>query len=310
MSQMLAFVFPGQGSQSIGMLADVADRHAIVEQTFAEASEALGLDLWQLVQQGPEADLNRTDLTQPALLTAGVALWRVWCDQGGAQPDYMSGHSLGEYTALVASGALEFDCAVKLVNKRGQFMQSAVPAGEGAMAAILGLADEEITSICEQAAQGDVVSAVNFNSPGQVVIAGQSQAVDRAIEACKAAGAKRALPLAVSVPSHCELMRPAAEQLAAELSQITINQPTIPVLQNVSASIAGNPQEIGQALIEQLYRPVLWVDCVNKMVEQGVERMIECGPGKVLSGLNKRIHRSLSVASLGDLAGLDKSLSE
>lgn len=310
MSQMLAFVFPGQGSQSIGMLSDVAERHAVVKQTFIEASDALGIDLWRLVQEGPEADLNRTDLTQPALLTASVALWRVWCDLGGAQPDYMSGHSLGEYSALVASGSIEFAYAVRLVNKRGQFMQSAVPAGEGAMAAILGLADEDIVSICEQSAQGEVVSAVNFNSPGQVVIAGQASAVDRAIDACKEAGAKRALPLAVSVPSHCELMRPAAEKLSAELAQITIKQPSIPVIQNVSAAVAGNPEDISQALVEQLYRPVLWVDCVNNMMEQGVERMIECGPGKVLSGLNKRISRALQVASIGDLAGLDKSLSE
>ncbi|EGG98508.1 Malonyl CoA-acyl carrier protein transacylase [gamma proteobacterium IMCC2047] len=301
MSESLAFVFPGQGSQAVGMLADVAEKFPQVKATFDEASAVLGTDLWQLTQEGPAEELNRTDMTQPALLTASVALWRVWNEQGGAKPAYMSGHSLGEYSALVCAGAIAFEDAVKLVNKRGLFMQSAVPAGEGAMAAIIGLDDAAIESACEQAAQGEVVSAVNYNSPGQVVIAGQTDAVNRASELCKEAGAKRALPLPVSVPSHCALMKPAAEQLAAELEAITVNTPDIPVLQNVTAEVTMDATAIKDNLVQQLYRPVLWVDCVNNMAGKGVERMLECGPGKVLSGLNKRISRGLAVATVADV---------
>ena len=300
MSQSLAFVFPGQGSQAVGMLASVAEQFPQIKATFDEASEVLGTDLWQLVQEGPAEVLNRTDMTQPVLLTASVALWRVWNEQGGATPAYMSGHSLGEYSALVCAGALAFKDAVKLVNKRGLFMQAAVPAGEGAMAAIIGLDDAAIEAACAQAAQGGVVSAVNYNSPGQVVIAGQTGAVNRAIDLCKEAGAKRALPLPVSVPSHCALMKPAAEQLAVELETITINMPAIPVVQNVTAAIAADAAEIKANLVQQLYRPVLWGDCVNFMAGNGVERLLECGPGKVLSGLNKRIIRGLDVASIAD----------
>lgn len=300
MSQSLAFVFPGQGSQAVGMLSDVAEKFPQIKATFDEASAVLGTDLWQLVQEGPAEVLNRTDMTQPTLLAASVALWRVWNEQGGATPAYLSGHSLGEYSALVCAGALAFEDAVRLVNKRGLFMQSAVPAGEGAMAAIIGLDDEAIEAACEQAGQGEVVSAVNYNSPGQVVIAGQTEAVNRAIELCKEAGAKRAMPLPVSVPSHCELMKPAAEQLAAELDTITINTPSIPVVQNVTAGIAADADAIKDNLVQQLYRPVLWVDCVNFMSSNGVERMLECGPGKVLSGLNKRISRGLDVATVAD----------
>jgi len=300
MSQSLAFVFPGQGSQAVGMLANVAEQFPQIKATFDEASAVLGVDLWQLVQEGPAEVLNRTDMTQPALLTASVALWRVWAEQGGATPAFMSGHSLGEYSALVCAGALDFKDAVKLVNKRGLFMQAAVPAGEGAMAAIIGLDDTAIEAACEQAAQGDVVSAVNYNSPGQVVIAGQTEAVNRAMALCKEAGAKRALPLPVSVPSHCALMKPAAEQLAAELESITISAPVIPVLQNVTAEVTADPDAIKANLVQQLYRPVLWVDCVNSMAGQGVECMLECGPGKVLSGLNKRISRGLEVATVAD----------
>jgi len=300
MSQSLAFVFPGQGSQAVGMLANVAEQFPQIKATFDEASAVLGTDLWQLVQEGPAEVLNRTDMTQPALLAASVALWRVWSEQGGATPAFMSGHSLGEYSALVCAGALGFKDAVKLVNKRGLFMQAAVPAGEGAMAAIIGLDDTAIESACEQAAQGDVVSAVNYNSPGQVVIAGQTEAVNRAMVLCKEAGAKRALPLPVSVPSHCALMKPAAEQLAAELESIIISTPVIPVLQNVTAKVTTDPEAIKANLVQQLYRPVLWVDCVNSMASQGVGRMLECGPGKVLSGLNKRISRSLEVATVAD----------
>jgi len=301
MSQSLAFVFPGQGSQAVGMLANVAEQFPQIKATFDEASEVLGTDLWQLVQEGPAEVLNRTDMTQPALLTASVALWRVWSAQCGATPPaFMSGHSLGEYSALVCAGALDFKDAVKLVNKRGLFMQAAVPAGEGAMAAIIGLDDAAIEAACAQAEQGEVVSAVNYNSPGQVVIAGQTAAVNRAIDLCKEAGAKRALPLPVSVPSHCALMKPAAEQLAAELETITINAPAIPVVQNVTAEVTVDPEIIKANLVQQLYRPVLWVDCVNYMTGNGIERVLECGPGKVLSGLNKRISRGLDVANVVD----------
>lgn len=300
MSQSLAFVFPGQGSQAVGMLANVAGQFPLIKATFDEASEVLGTDLWQLVQEGPAEVLNRTDMTQPALLTASVALWRVWSEQGGTAPAFMSGHSLGEYSALVCAGALDFKDAVKLVNKRGLFMQAAVPAGEGAMAAIIGLDDAAIEAACAQAEQGEVVSAVNYNSPGQVVIAGQAAAVNRAIDLCKEAGAKRALPLPVSVPSHCALMKPAADQLAAELETITVSAPTIPVVQNVTADVTTDPEIIKANLVQQLYRPVLWVDCVNYMTGKGIERMLECGPGKVLSGLNKRISRGLDVATVAD----------
>jgi [acyl-carrier-protein] S-malonyltransferase len=300
MSQSLAFVFPGQGSQAVGMLANVAEQFPLIKATFSEASEVLGTDLWQLVQDGPVELLNRTDMTQPALLAASVALWRVWLEQGGETPAFMAGHSLGEYSALVCAGALDFKDAIKLVNKRGLFMQAAVPAGEGAMAAIIGLDDAAIEAACEQAAQGDVVSAVNYNSPGQVVIAGQTEAVNRAMALCKKAGAKRTLPLPVSVPSHCALMKPAAEQLVVELKDITINAPVIPVLQNVTAEVTTDPEAIKANLVQQLYRPVLWVDCVTYMTDNGIERMLECGPGKVLSGLNKRISRGLEVATVAD----------
>ena len=308
MNQKLAFVFPGQGSQFPGMLADLATQYSIIQTTFAEASEIMQRDLWQLAQEGSDADLNRTDLTQPLLLTASIALWRLWGEQGGQQPEFVSGHSLGEYSALVAAGAIEFGDAVGLVNKRGLFMQAAVPEGKGLMAAILGLEDETLVSVCAQASQGQVVSAVNFNAPGQEVIAGQAEAVERAIELCQAAGARRALPLSVSVPSHCALMRPAAEQLAQALSHITIKQPLIPVVQNVSAAALTESELIKQALVEQLYRPVLWVDCVNTLTANGVERVIECGPGKVLTGLNKRINRQLELAAIGDLANFNAAL--
>jgi len=310
MSEKLAFVFPGQGSQSVGMLADVAEQFETVKKTFDEASEALGQDLWDLSQNGPDTALNSTDITQPALLTAGVALWRVWNEQGGAQPELMSGHSLGEYSALVCAGALGFADAVRLVNKRGLYMQEAVPAGVGAMAAILGLDDEVIAGVCEQAAQSAVVAPVNFNSPGQVVIAGNAEAVERAIALCQEAGAKRAIPLAVSVPSHCSLMEPAAERLQADLAEIDIQLPAIPVVQNVNGKVAASADEIRDNLVKQLYRPVLWTDCVKQLVGQDVGRVLECGPGKVLSGLNKRIERSLKAKSLGSAADLAAALSE
>ena len=309
MSQSLAFVFPGQGSQHLGMLAELAAEHAIIQDTFAEASEVLGYDLWALTQDGPEADLNQTDRTQPALLTAGVALWRLWLQQGGTKPALVAGHSLGEYTALVCAGAIEFKDAVNLVKLRGEFMQQAVPAGTGAMAAILGLADDAIQAACEAAAQDEVVSPVNFNCPGQVVIAGNKDAVERAIAGCKEAGAKRAVPLPVSVPSHCVLMKPAAEQMAEQLKSISVQMPEIPVIQNFTAKAAESTDELIENLLAQLYSPVLWTSSVENMVAQGIESTVECGPGKVLSGLNKKVHRPLAVAAINEPAGLEKALS-
>ena len=308
MSQSVAFVFPGQGSQQVGMLAELAAENPIIHNTFAEASVVLGYDLWKLVQSGPEAELNQTDRTQPALLVAGVALWRLWLEKGGAKPVIMAGHSLGEYTALVCSGAIEFSDAVTLVRLRGEYMQQAVPAGTGGMAAILGLADDAIMASCQAAQQGQVVSPVNYNCPGQVVIAGEKEAVERAIAACKAAGAKRAIPLPVSVPSHCSLMKPAAEKLADALANITILMPDIPVIQNVSASQPENVAQLTSNLLAQLYSPVLWTNSVQAMVAQGVEATIECGPGKALSGLNKKIHKPLILNAINDSAGLKAAL--
>lgn len=302
-----AFVFPGQGSQSIGMLADLAASFPVVEQTFAEASEALGYDLWQLVQNGPEADLNQTDKTQPAMLAAGIAVWRVWQSQNSFQPAFLAGHSLGEYSALVAAGAIEFKDAIKLVAKRGELMQQAVPAGEGAMAAILGLEDAQVIDICQQASANGVVEAVNFNSPGQVVIAGATAAVNQAIELATAAGAKRALLLPVSVPSHCALMQPAAEQLAAELAKTDIQTPQIPVIHNTSVTSSSDANEIRELLAKQLFNPVRWVETVNFLATQGVDTLVECGPGKVLAGLAKRIDKNLNAQPLFDVASLEKT---
>ncbi|MCS3466982.1 [acyl-carrier-protein] S-malonyltransferase [Pseudomonas sp. JUb42] len=288
MSASLAFVFPGQGSQSLGMLAELGAQYPSIIDTFKEASDALGYDLWALTQQGPEEQLNQTDKTQPAILTASIALWRLWLAEGGARPAYVAGHSLGEYSALVAAGSLTLADAVKLVERRGQLMQEAVPAGQGGMAAILGLDDAVVIAACAEAAQGDVVSAVNFNSPGQVVIAGQAAAVERAMELCKAKGAKRALPLPVSVPSHCELMRPAAERFAEAVNAIDWQAPQIPLVQNVSAAIAGDLDTLKSDLLQQLYKPVRWVESVQCLAVNGATQLVECGPGKVLAGLNKR----------------------
>jgi [acyl-carrier-protein] S-malonyltransferase len=290
------------------MLAELAESHPVITDTFAEASAVLGYDLWALVQSGPSEELDRTDKTQPALLTAGVALWRLWQEQGGEMPSVLAGHSLGEYTALVCGGAISFADGVKLVKLRGEFMQTAVPAGAGAMAAILGLDDAAIAQACIDAEQGDVVSPVNYNCPGQVVIAGHKEAVARAIENCKAAGAKRAIPLPVSVPSHCDLMRPAAEKMALELSNIDVRMPDIQVVQNTTAQAPASVDELKNNLLTQLYSPVLWTKSVQNMVAQGIENALECGPGKVLSGLNKKIHRPLIVAAINDAAGLEKAL--
>ncbi|WP_119396366.1 ACP S-malonyltransferase [Salinibius halmophilus] len=303
-----AFVFPGQGSQTVGMLADVAEKYSVVTDTFAEASEALGYDLWALVQDGPAEELGKTEKTQPALLTASVALFRVLQQEGVAAPVAMAGHSLGEYSALVCAGAIEFKDAVKLVELRGQLMQQAVPAGVGAMAAILGLTDEQVEEVCGALDDAAVVQAVNYNSPGQVVIAGHKEAVDAACERAKEAGAKRALPLPVSVPSHCVLMKPAAEKLAQALKEVNITAPSIPVLHNVDGDVAESADLIREKLIAQLYQPVLWAPSVNKLAEQGVETLVEVGPGKVLAGLAKRINRALGAQATGDAASLAKYL--
>ncbi|WP_455211177.1 ACP S-malonyltransferase [Kaarinaea lacus] len=294
----LAFVFPGQGSQSVGMLADLAKEHTVVKQTFDAASNALGYDLWSIVQEGPEDKLNQTDVTQPAMLSAGVAVWRVWQEKNGVQPLVMAGHSLGEYAALVCAGSLVFEDAVTLVADRGRFMQEAVPVGEGAMAAILGLDDDAVKQACEQAVENDVVQAVNFNSPGQVVIAGNTRAVERAVENAKQAGAKRAVILPVSVPSHCQLMEPAAHYLAERLQKIELKVPEIDVINNVDVKAEADPDAIKDALVRQLCNPVQWVKTIQKMSTDGVNTWVECGPGKVLAGLNKRIDKKLTTFAI------------
>ena len=298
MSASFAFVFPGQGSQSLAMLAEHGAQQKLILDTFAEASDVLGYDLWSLTQQGPEEQLNQTDKTQPAILAASIALWRLWLAQDGARPSFVAGHSLGEYSALVAAGSLEFSAAVKLVEHRGQLMQQAVPAGQGGMAAILGLEDADVLAACAEAAQGEVVSAVNFNAPGQVVIAGSAAAVARAVDACKARGAKRAMPLPVSVPSHCALMRPAAERFAGAVSAIAWQAPQIPLVQNVSAAVVADLDALKRDLLAQLYSPVRWVESMVCLSEQGVTDLVECGPGKVLSGLNKRCVKGINTHNL------------
>ncbi|MFC1235059.1 ACP S-malonyltransferase [Vibrio sp. F74] len=300
-----AIIFPGQGSQTVGMLAELGEQFDVVKATFAQASEALGYDLWALVQNGPVEDLNQTSRTQPALLAASVAIWRVWQEQGLEQPVNLAGHSLGEYSALVCAGVLDFQQAIKLVELRGQFMQEAVPAGVGAMYAIIGLDDESIAKACEEAAQDEIVSPVNFNSPGQVVIAGNKAAVERAGVLCKAAGAKRALPLPVSVPSHCALMQPAADRLEIALQDIEFNTPIIPVINNVDVIAETDPEKIKNALVRQLHSPVRWTEGVQQMNDDGVEKLYELGPGKVLTGLTKRIVKTLTAAAVNDCASLE-----
>ncbi|MGY6274725.1 ACP S-malonyltransferase [Methylomonas sp. MgM2] len=285
----LSFVFPGQGSQSVGMMSKLAAEHAVVKQTFEQASEALNFDLWNLVESGPEADLNQTQNTQPAMLAAGVAVWRIWNEQSPVLPGWMAGHSLGEYTALVCSGAISFEDAVKLVAERGRLMQEAVPAGTGAMAAIIGLEDHQVVNACAEVAKDEVVAAANFNAPGQVVIAGNTPAVERAMEALKALGAKRALKLPVSVPSHCLLMQAASDKLDEVLQGIEVNIPNATLIHNADVKSHGSPEVIRFVLKEQLFKPVRWVETVKFMHEQGVSTLVECGPGKVLMGLNKRI---------------------
>lgn len=302
------FVFPGQGSQSVGMLNDLSARYPIVKQTFDEAADVLGYDLWKLTQEGPESELNRTERTQPAMLVAGVAVWRVWRGNGGPKPVCMLGHSLGEYTALVCADSMTFGDAVSLVSARGRFMQDAVPLGAGAVAAILGLDDQRVRDVCEAAAQNEVVSAVNFNAPGQVVVAGHRGAVDRAVEGAKTAGAKRALLLPVSVPVHCALMELAAENLQAKLADTQISMPSIRILHNVDVAFHEDPEALREVLVKQLYSPVRWADSIRRIAEDGIGIVAECGPGKVLTGLTRRIDKGLSALSIFDGDSLDDAL--
>lgn len=308
MTQSLALVFPGQGSQHLGMLQELAERYSVVRTTFEEAADALGYDLWHVVQEGPVEALNATTCTQPALLTSSIAIWRVWQELEGPRPLAMAGHSLGEYSAMVCAGALSFAEGVRLVKLRGEAMQDAVPEGQGAMAAILGLDDAMVEQACRDAAGDEVVSAVNYNAPGQVVIAGEKAAVDRAIALCQEAGAKRALPLPVSVPSHCALMRPAAERLAEAMDAIDIKMPRYTVIQNVDARAHADVASLRARLIEQLYRPVRWTECIEAMVDEGAQVFIECGPGKVLTGLNKRIAKGAKGLAVNDPDSLAAAL--
>ncbi len=304
----LAFVFPGQGSQSVGMLNALNAAYPSVVATYAEASEVLGIDLWKMVSQGPEAQLNQTQHTQPAMLAAGVSVWRVWQEQSGPQPVVLAGHSLGEYTALTCAGAITFADAVQLVADRGRYMQEAVPAGQGGMAAILGLEDQAVRDVCAQAAEGEVLEAVNYNSPGQVVVAGTTSAVERVVVQAVAAGAKRALLLPVSVPSHCALMHPAALRMSERLAQIDFQPPRIPVIHNAHVQRETNPEAIRAALVRQIEAPVRWVETIQKIAADGVHKLVECGPGKVLTGLNKRIDKSTQTLPVFDPDSLTQAL--
>jgi [acyl-carrier-protein] S-malonyltransferase len=304
----IAFVFPGQGSQSLGMLGDLAAQYPLVQETFTEASSVLGYDLWSLTQQGPLEKLNETAFTQPALLSAGVACWRVWSSLKKPLPTVLAGHSLGEYTALVCAGSLDFKEAILLVKNRGELMQAAVPVGEGAMAAIIGLELEAVEALCKEAAEGAVLAPANMNSPGQIVIAGEKKAIERAHKLAKEKGAKMAILLPVSVPSHCDLMRPAAERLALSLKSIPFQTPTIPIYHNVDVQTHGDAISIQQALISQLYSPVRWIETIETFAKQGVTHIIECGPGIVLGSLNKRIDKNMENFSMTDLSSLEKIL--
>ncbi len=304
MAHSFCIVFPGQGSQSVGMLSELAQRYPGVRATFAEASTVLGFDLWELVEQGPKERLDETVNTQPAMLAAGVAVYRVWEERGGPSPLLMAGHSLGEYSALVCAGALDFQDTVSLVAERARLMQEAVPEGRGAMAAILGLDENRVREVCAEYARGAVVEAVNFNAPGQIVVAGEAEAVSRVVAGAKVAGAKRAVPLPVSVPSHCQLMRPAAERLALRLGSIGLRPPAFPVLHNVSVAEARDPDDIRRLLARQLYSPVRWVETVQAMAAAGTSYVLEFGPGKVLTGLTKRIDSRVSGLAVFDEAGL------
>ena len=310
MSSNLAFVFPGQGSQSLGMLAELASEYAVVRTTFDEASAGAGADLWALSQSGPEELLNRTDNTQPALLAAGVAVWRVWSELEGPMPANLAGHSLGEYTALVCAGVLSLADAASIVAERGRLMQAAVPQGVGAMAAILGGDDAQIAEVCAEVAQGQVVAPANFNAPGQLVIAGNTEAVDRALARLAELGVRKAVKLAVSVPSHCALMRGAADHLAERFEKITWSAPEIPVIQNVEGKSYDSVEQIRTALAQQLYMPVQWTTCVHELAARGATRAAECGPGKVLTGLFKRIERAIDGRAIGGPADLKQALTD
>ncbi len=299
MTKQIAFVFPGQGSQTVGMLAELATtRPMIVLETFGQASKVLGYDLWQLTQNGPESALNQTERTQPALLTASVAIWRIWQSLNAPMPILLAGHSLGEYSALVCAEALDFEAAIQLVANRGRYMQEAVPEGQGAMAAIIGLDNDVIQTLCTQAAQGEIIAPANYNAIGQTVIAGQTAAVQRAIELAKSAGAKIAKLIPVSVPSHSELMRPAAERMQLDLAKVEFKKPRIPVIQNVDVKAHDTVEQIRRALVQQLYSPVRWVETIQQFNRDGVNLIIECGPGKILAGLIKRIEPDLTTYSL------------
>lgn len=308
MSQMLAFVFPGQGSQSLGMLADLAAAQPLVRETFAEASEGAGVDLWALSQQGPEEQLNQTEFTQPALLAAGVAVWRTWLSQGGACPAVLAGHSLGEYAALVAAGCLGLADGARLVRERGRLMQLAVPAGTGAMAAVLGAEDAMVEEVCTQVSGDGVVVPANYNSPGQIVIGGDAAAVDRALAELAARGVRKAVKLAVSVPSHTPLMREAADRLGEAMAAMRWQDANIPVVQNVDARIHSSAADVRAALVRQLYLPVLWTQCMQTLVARGANVIGECGPGKVLSGLAKRIDKSVETRALGTASEFEAAL--
>ncbi|MDA1074967.1 MAG: ACP S-malonyltransferase [Proteobacteria bacterium] len=304
----VSFVFPGQGSQSVGMLADLAESYPQIDAAFEEASDAIGVDLYRIVREGPDTDLASTSVTQPALLTASYALWQIWCSQSPIRPQQMAGHSLGEYSALVCSGAIAFADGVRLVRRRGELMQKAVPDGEGTMAAILGLDEADIIRCCEEV--DGVVSPANYNAPGQIVIAGTRHAVEQAVEACQQAGAKRAVLLDVSGPFHCALMLPARDEFAQTLSSMSISMPTIPVVQNVDAAIAADLNGVTDRLLKQLAEPVRWSSCVATMIGNGSTSFVECGPGKVLSGLNRRIDRSVTSFNIDTTDGLHKAIAE
>ncbi len=304
-----AFVFPGQGSQKVGMLDTFYTASDAFKATFDEAQTVLGYNVWSLIQEGPQEQLNMTEITQPVLLASSVALWRVWQEKGGEQPTFMAGHSLGEWSALVCADVVSFADALNLVRMRGKFMQEAVPQGVGAMAAIIGLSDAQVEQACAAASQGDeVVSPVNYNSPGQLVIAGVAAAVERAMALCKEAGAKRALPLPVSAPFHTALMQPAADRLAAEIEKTVFSVPAVPIVHNVHAKTEQDPAAIKAIMIEQIYSPVKWVSCVQALVDEGVDTLIECGPGKVLSGLAKRIHKPLVAKPTETLEALNAAI--
>ncbi|QOC24000.1 ACP S-malonyltransferase [Wenzhouxiangella sp. AB-CW3] len=305
-----AFIFPGQGSQSVGMLAELAERHTIIRETFDQAGGVLGLDLWQLVSQGPKEELDRTELTQPAILAASVGMWRLWNALEGPRPSRLAGHSLGEYSALVAAEALDFEQAVSIVSERGRQMQAAVPDGQGAMAAILGLDDDVVEAICREVAEGQVVAPANYNSPGQIVIAGDSAAVERAMHKCGSAGARRAVTLPVSVPSHSSLMQPAAEAMNRLLGEIDIQSPVIPVVHNCDVSEHAAPDEIRQALVSQLCKPVRWTESMRTMTGAGIMKLAECGPGRVLCGLGRRIERGAEWLALEQPGAIEETIEQ